>query len=75
MNFLSTENGILPPLNALPGMGDNAAKAIVEARADGAFRTLEDFRIRTGATKTIIEMLVEEGCLDLPESDQVSLFD
>ncbi len=74
-NFVPTPEGILPPLNALPGMGDNAARAIVDARADGEFRTIEDFRTRTGVTKTIIEMLVEEGCLDIPETDQVSLFD
>ncbi len=74
-NFLSTPEGILPPLNALPGMGDNAAKAICEARNDGEFKTVEEFRVRTGATKTIIEMLMEEGCLNMPETDQVSLFD
>ncbi len=73
--FLPTPDGILPPLNAFPGLGDNAAKAIVEARKDGEFRTVEDFRIRTGATKTNIDMLVEEGCLTVPEKDQVSLFD
>ncbi len=73
--FLPTEEGILPPLNAFAGMGDNAAKAIVEARNNGEFKTIEDFRIRTGATKTVIEMLVAEGCLDLPESDQMTLFD
>ena len=74
-NFVPTENGILPPLNAFPGMGDNAARAIVEARKDGEFKTIEEFRTRTGVTKTIIEMLVQEGCLDIPETDQVSLFD
>ncbi|HAL62989.1 MAG TPA: PolC-type DNA polymerase III, partial [Clostridiales bacterium] len=73
--FLPTEDGILPPLNAFAGMGDNAARAIVEAREKGEFKTLEDFRIRTGATKTIIEMLVNTGCLNLPETDQMSLFD
>ncbi len=73
--FLPTPEGILPPLNAFAGMGDNAAKAIVQARQNGEFRTLEDFRIRTGATKTIIDMLVSEGCLSVPEKDQVSLFD
>ena len=75
VDFLPTDEGILPPLNAFAGMGDNAAKAIVEARKDGEFKTLEDFRQRTGATKTIIDMLVAEGCLDVPEKDQVSLFD
>lgn len=74
-NFMPTKEGIRPPLNALPGMGDNAAKAIVEARKDGEFRTVEDFRIRTGATKTIIDMLKDEGCLDMPDTDQVSIFD
>ena len=73
--FQPTKDGILPPLNAFPGMGDNAAKAIVEARNQGEFKTVEEFRIRTGATKTIIDMLISEGCLDLPEKDQVSLFD
>ena len=73
--FLPTEEGILPPLNAFAGMGDNAARAIVEARTEGEFKTIEDFRIRTGATKTIIEMLVSTGCLNLPETDQMSLFD
>lgn len=73
--FQQTPDGILPPLNALPGMGDNAAKAIVEARSHGEFKTVEEFRMRTGATKTIIDMLISEGCLNLPEKDQVSLFD
>ena len=73
--FLPTEDGILPPLNAFSGMGDNAAKSIVEARKDGEFKTIEDFRARTSVTKTIIDLLVKDGCLDLPESDQVSFFD
>lgn len=73
--FLPTENGILPPLNAFSGMGDNAAKSIVEARKDGEFKTIEDFRARTTVTKTIIDMLVKDGCLKLPESDQISFYD
>ena len=73
--FLPTDDGILPPLNAFSGMGDNAAKSIVEARKNGAFTTVEDFRSRTAVTKTIIEMLKDAGCLNLPETDQMSLFD
>ena len=75
LKFQQTPDGILPPLNALPGMGDNAAKSIVEARADGEFKTVDDFRKRTSVTKTIVDMLIDEGCLDIPEKDQVSLFD
>lgn len=75
-DFIQTEDGIRPPLNALPGMGENAAKSITEARAAGEFRTKEDLRLRTGITKTAIEILEQNGCLDgIPERDQVSMFD
>ena len=74
-DFLKTEEGIRPPLNALPGMGDNAAKAIVDASKEVEFLTVDDLRILNGATKTIIDMLKEEGCLNMPDTDQVSLFD
>lgn len=76
INFLDVPEGILPPLNALPGLGANAAKSITDARANGKFRTIEDLRQRTGATKSIIELLQQNHCLDdLAEADQVSLFD
>ena len=75
-DFLLTEEGILPPLNAIPGLGENAAKAITEARSEGTFKTVEDLRIRTGITKTNIEVLDKMGCFDqLPDADQVSLWD
>ena len=75
VNFLETPEGIRPPLSALPDMAENAAKSITDARANGEFRTLEDLRQRTGITKTTLDMLVSEGYVDLPESDQISLFD
>ena len=56
-------------------MAENAARSIVEARVDGEFKTLEDLRNRTGLTKTNIEMLVTEGYIDLPETDQITMFD
>lgn len=76
VNFQNTPDGILPPLNALPGMGENAAKSITDARESGEFKTIEDLRIRTGITKSNIELLQANHCLNnLPESDQVSLFE
>ena len=76
VNFLDVPEGILPPLNALPGMGENAAKSIAEARENGPFKTIEDLRKRTSITKSVIELLQENHCLDnMAESDQVSLFD
>ncbi len=75
VNFLPTENGIRPPLSALPGIAENAAKSVVEAREHGEFKTLEDLRNRTTLTKVNIELLKNEGFINLPETDQVSLFD
>ena len=43
---------IMPPLNAIDGMGDNAAQAVVEAAKDGAFLSKADFRQRTKVSKT-----------------------
>ena len=75
-NFLKTDNGILPPLNALPGLSDNDALAITAERDKGEFRNVEDLRLRTGIGKNPLAILEENGCFDdLPDADQVSLFD
>ena len=75
-DFLPVDEGILPPLNALPGMGDNAAKAITEARENGPFKTVTDLKERTGITRSAADLLEEYGCFDgMPEADQVSLLD
>ncbi|MDK2798539.1 MAG: polymerase subunit alpha, Gram-positive type [Clostridiales bacterium] len=75
VKFINTKEGILPPLNALQGVGINAAKSIVQARQDGEFLSLDDLRIRAKISKTVIETLQQQGCLkDLPESSQLSLF-
>ena len=59
--FLITKDGIRPPLNAMQGVGANAAKNIVEARAQGEFVSIEDLRERAKVTKTVIEALQEHG--------------
>ena len=66
----------MPPLNALPGLAENTAKAIMAEREKGEFKNIEDLRLRTGATKSVIEILTESGCFDgMSESNQVSLFE
>ena len=68
-------DGIRPPLNSLQGLGTTAANAIVEAREQGEFISVEDLRIRSKASKTVIEILTLNGCLEgIPESSQMSLF-
>ena len=41
-----------------------------------SFKSLDDFRQRTKASKTVIDTMVDLGILaDLPASNQLSLFD
>jgi len=73
--FLVKEKALLPPLAALPGLGDAAAKSIVDSRNDRPFSSQDDLRIRGHVSKSIIELLRQQGCLDaIPESDQLRLF-
>ena len=73
--FLVTEDGILPPLGALQGVGINAAHSIVKARQEEPFFSIDELREKTKVSKTVIEVLKSHGCLkDIPESSQMSLF-
>ena len=73
--FLIGEDGIFPPLKGLDGVGENAARKIAEERSKGRFISIEDLVMRTKVTKTVVEALLNHGCLDgLPESNQLSLF-
>ena len=48
----------------------------MEAAKDGPFLSKDDFRERTKASKTVIDMMADLNLLgDLPESNQISLFD
>ena len=73
--FIIEEDGIRPPINSLQGVGENAAKSIVECRTDGEFISKEDLRIRAKVSKTVIETLGNHGCLEgMQETNQISLF-
>nr|WP_184311102.1 PolC-type DNA polymerase III [Anaerosolibacter carboniphilus] len=73
--FMIVEDKLLPPLCALQGVGENAAKSICESRRDGEFISLEDLRTRAKVTKTVVETLQNHGCLNgLPDTNQLSLF-
>ncbi len=67
---------IMPPLNSISGLGDTQAVAVEEEAKKGPFLSKDDFRERTRVSKTIIDQLEEYGILgDIPESNQISLFD
>jgi DNA polymerase-3 subunit alpha (Gram-positive type) len=73
--FIIDGNKLIPPFNAIPGLGTNAAFNIVKARSEGEFLSKEDLQQRCKVSKTIIEYLENHGCLDsLPEQNQLSLF-
>ncbi len=73
--FMIVDGKLLPPLCALQGVGENAARSICECRGDGEFISLEDLRTRAKVTKTVIETLNNHGCLGgLPNTNQLSLF-
>ncbi len=75
-DFLRTDSGILPPLNALPGLSDNDALNIVREREKSEFKNVEELRLRTGIGKNALNILEKNGCFDdLPDASQVSLFD
>lgn len=75
-NFQIVDGKLMPSLNSIDGLGEKAADAIVEAAKDGPFLSKDDFRQRTKVSKTIIDLMDSLHLLgELPESNQISLFD
>jgi len=73
--FIVDGNSLIPPFNALPGVGTNAAVNIMKAREEREFLSKEDLQQRGKLTKTVLEYLDNHGCLaGLPEANQLSLF-
>ena len=67
---------VMPSLSSIDGLGEKAADAIMEAAKDDLFLSKDDFRSRTKVSKTVIDMMGDLGLLgDIPESNQISLFD
>lgn len=71
------ENGcIRVPFTSLAGLGESAAISIVEARNDGEILSVEDLKLKTKLSGTLIELLRESGALEgIPETNQLSFFD
>lgn len=67
--------GLSLPFAAIPGIGETAARNLYEAAQQGEFLSLEDLQSRARASRAVIDVLMELGCLDgLPETNQLSLF-
>ncbi len=75
-SFQIIDGKLMPSLSSIDGMGDKAADGVVEAAKDGPFLSREDFKIRSKAPQSVVDSMAELGLLgDLPESNQISLFD
>ena len=74
--FQIVDGKLMPALGTIEGLGGKAADAVVEAAKDGPFLSKDDFRQRTKVSKTVIDLMGDMGIFgDLPESNQLSLFD
>ena len=73
--YIADDGEIVPPINSLPGIGQAAAEAFVEARKAGPFISQDDM-VRRKVSKSMVEQLKLAGCLnDIPETSQVTLFE
>ena len=74
--FQIVDGKLLPPFSTIEGMGDKAADAVEMASVNGPYLSRDDFRQRTKVSKTVIDTMADLGLFgDIPESNQLSLFD
>ena len=75
-DYIIDGNTLIPPFSIVPGLGDNVANKIVQARKEKPFLSIEDFSKRGSVSSTVVEYLREMGTLKgLPEKAQLSFFD
>lgn len=75
-NFTIKDNALIAPFRAVPSLGGNAARSIVEARKESPFLSKEDLARRGKVSKTVMEYLDTNNALQgLPDENQLSLFD
>ncbi len=74
--FQILDGKLMPSLSTIEGMGDKAAEQLCASAKDGPFLSRDDLRQRSKISKSLIDLMGDLGLLgDLPESNQLSLFD
>ena len=74
-DFIIRKNGLLMSLSSIDGVSEAQAKAIVAARDEGKFLSIDDLKARAGLNKTTVAALQSHGCLNgLQETNQFTLF-
>ena len=75
-DFQIIDGKLMPSFNSIDGMGDKAAESMELAAAGGKYLSRDDLNQRAKVSKSIIDYMGDLGLLgDLPESNQLSLFD
>ncbi len=73
--FTVEDGRLRPPLSVLKGVAESTANAIARERKGEPFKSVENLGRRTGANRTVVAALRENGCLKgLPETNQGTLF-
>src|SRR5699024_3068895 len=73
--FLVEGNSLIPPFNAVDGLGTNAALNIVSARSQGEVLSNAALRKRSKVAKTVLAYLDQHAYLEgMAEENQLSLF-
>jgi len=72
--FTIEEGALRIPFTGISGFGEAAARGIIEARSK-PFISIEDLKNRANLSSTVIDILVNQGCLrQLHDTDQISIF-
>ncbi len=75
-HFQIIDGKLMPALSTIEGLGDKAADQLYEAAKAGLFLSKDDLRTRSKLSKTVVDLMGDLGLLgDMPESNQLSLFD
>jgi DNA polymerase-3 subunit alpha (Gram-positive type) len=74
-NYIIEGNSLIPPFKVLDGMGEQAAKSIIDARNERPFASKADLAERTKLTKSLLITLNNMGVTtNLDEDNQLRLF-
>lgn len=73
---IKNNDGLICPFSSVQGLGEKAARMIYEEAQKEPFISVEDFKDRTGVSKSVIEVLDGIGSLkSLPKTDQLCFFE
>ena len=74
--FVPEDGKIRMPFSAVKGLGEAAAKSLLEQQGGEPYISCDDLQDRCGITKAVMESLRSLGALDgLPESSQMNFFE